>query len=240
MKAMSTAGKSMQVPFSWKGYALWMGADYYRDESGTYLVSFKTGFQHGWFALSMDYGVCLDLERISCGDDEIEETLRQRMEAKQAVAGERCMMAAYHTRFYKDQWRQNGNESCSRELDSFTPYPFREGICDSILIDGAKAQRQVYPNYFIGISYYYCRLDREGNSIDVLATTTNSGFSHICSIPFPETNDLATYIYDHICENSILSKHAKLSEITLVFTKAQMERDFAPLQGIYGSQPPEP
>ena len=69
MDKMETLGKSLQVPFTWKGCNLWMGADYYQEESGDYLVSFKAGFQHGWFALSMDYGVCLDMYRISASAD---------------------------------------------------------------------------------------------------------------------------------------------------------------------------
>lgn len=239
MDAMATFGKSMQIPFIWKGCALWMGADYYREETGVYLVSFKAGFQHGWFALSMDYGICLDLERISCSNDEIEATLLRQMEERQAVAGDRCIMAAYYARFYKDQWMQNGNAPSSKILSSLSPYPFREGIHDSILIDGSKAEKQVYPNYFICISYYYCCLDREGNSINVFATTTNSGFTHMCSIPFLETDDLAAYIYGYICENSILSDHAKLAETTLVFSEDHVSRDLAHLQGIYGPQPPD-
>lgn len=239
MDAMTTLGKSLQVPFTWKGCDLWMGADYYLEEPGNYLVSFKTGFQNGWFALSMDYGISLDLVRISCSEDEIEAALLRQMEEKQAVAGERCIMAAYNVRFYKDKWMQNGNASSGETLDSFTPYPFREGIYDSILIDGSKAAKQVYPNYYIGISYFYCRLDREENYIDVLATTTNSGFTHICTIPLPKTSDLPTYIYDYICENSILNCDAKLAEITLVFPESFVSRDLAYIQDIYGPQPPD-
>ena len=239
MNTMTTFGKSLQVPFTWQGCDLWMGADYYLEESGLYLVSFKTGFQNGWFALSMDYGVCMDLVRISCSDDEIETTLLRRMEEKQAVAGERCIMAAYNSRFYKDQWIKKENASSDEILGSLSPYPFREGTHDSILIDGSKAAKQIYPNYFIGISYFYCRLDREENSIDVLSTTTNTGFTHICSIPFPKTSDLPTYIYDYICKNSILNSDAKLAETTLVFTEDIVSEDLAYFQSIYGPQPPD-
>ena len=52
MDVMTTLGKSLQVPFTWKGCNLWMGADYYQEESGDYLVSFKAGFQHGLWGLS--------------------------------------------------------------------------------------------------------------------------------------------------------------------------------------------
>ena len=238
MDVMTTLGKSLQVPFTWKGCNLWMGADYYQEESGDYLVSFKAGFQHGWFALSMDYGVCLDMYRISCRDEEIEAALLRQIEERQAVAGERCIMAAYNTRFYKDEWMQNGNIASSEILGTFTPYPFLEGIHDSILIDGSKAAKQVYPNNYIGVSYYYCRLNRNAKSIDVLATTTNTGFTHICSIPFPKTSDLPAYIYDYICNNSILNSNAKLAEITLVFKEEHVRMDLPYLQSIYGPQPP--
>ena len=238
MDAMTTLGKSLQVPFAWKGCNLWMGADYYREESGEYLVSFKAGFQNGWFALSMDNGICLDMYRISCRDGEIETTFLRQIEERQAVAGERCIMAAYNTRFYKDQRMQNGNAASSKTLDSFTPYPFLEGIHDSILSDGSKAEKQVNLNDYIGASYYYCRLNRKAESIDVLATTTNTGFTHICSIPFPKTSDLPAYIFDYICDNSFLNSDVKLAEITLVFKENHVKKDLPNFQSIYGPKPP--
>lgn len=238
MNAMITFGKSLQVSFTWKGCDLWMGADYYPEEPGHYLVSFKTGFKNGWFALSLDYGVSLDLVHISCNEDEIEAALLRQMEEKKAVAGDRCIMAAYNIRFYKDQWMQNGNAASSKILDSFTPYSFREGTNNSILIDGSKAEKQVYPNYYIGISYFFCRLDHEKALVDVLATTTNRGFTHICTIPLPKTSDLPTYIYDYICENRLLNANAKLAEVTLSFSESFVSCDFAYVQHIYGPQPP--
>ena len=198
-------GSVYQTLFEYDGKQYWVGADYYPVSEG-FLVSYKAGLAESWFASSFEYGTSFDDLIVQCAEEDIEQIVIEQIEANKERAAKRVLYTAYHVEHYFKAWSHNENKNFYEGFRAFPQYVPHAGKGKSILFRSS---------YMAVNFYFYCHINEDEKTIQVLGTSTDSSFPKVCSITIP-----AQYhgTYAELISEYYMSNRASLDNLVMTGT----------------------
>lgn len=179
MNVSVTAGKCLQIPFTYRDYPMWIGADYYK-EKDFYAVYYKVGLDGAWFATRIDYEIPGKIGRdasvVNATDDQIASVILKYLEQQKGTAAERYLRSAFSFVDMIKCWQETGNVKHAEKFKSYLPYHPVEGVRDSCLV-------RIQQNANTALAF--CHKDETGPKYDLMGSFAGTVFIKAKEITMP-------------------------------------------------------
>lgn len=188
-------GNVLEIQFEYEGHRFWIGADYYLESEGTYLVSYKVGMTGSWFATACEYGTFFEDIHIECAKEEIVDILRKNLEEKKIHAAKRYLESVYQLMLrYNHPAYHRSQALLAHAFASITSLSTTDGVY--IPFDGIRKSVLVRTR---GNLCYYGHFSEDGSNLQLFGTETDAAYIKTGDIAVPDQEEDAVekLLYDY-------------------------------------------